>query len=1228
MRPKSFISTLLLSTGLYINRKSGSKLIVNLLAKLGVCASYHSVALHELSAIKAEVTTIEKPCFTQYVYDNADHNPCTIDGKNTMHIMGGICCVAPKEAVCTSGEIAKLERLPKASEIASVGAVELNDFPEQGTSLEPVKYLDVFGFTFGDVVPGITTVYSTHLWASYMKIRKLPSIRGLFDRTAKLPFYQVSRIYCLPFIDENPSDFRTIYTSLHFAAEHCKQTERQTCFVTFDYPLYIKAKQILCNTKEESLQNLIPRLGGFHLLMSYLKAIGTIMEGSGIFELFCTVFAQNSVDKMLSCTAYSRAIRAHMLAINAIGKMITEFAETPENLNSHKSIEYIKESRPMEAPPSLISISRKIEEKKLTISNLFADLQNYPPSIDQVCDSEDAVALLKLFVSAINTLQHRSPTAELWLQYFNCVIVALQFIEAERLGNWNLHLSCIQQMLPIFHAAGHFNYSKGAQIYLQDMSNLGNLMDPTEFITFTEKGLFTVRRTNKSWSGIWPDMTIEQTLMRILKTGAQSATHGRSVTDSVLTRFIQGMPYAYDIMDQLESFTNSRCASSDQHTDVTSARQKKDKEDVQSFKIWLEEHGLFDERPGKLMSLATGLVGDSTVDCHKAVEKGLQSMSKMVGADAESYKFSKKYCVKTLVGTTPVCVVDEEPVTVNTSLLFQRIVASMINNRDIVKTALIHELAPFPMSLFDDKGLMRESNKSELYKSLKSTAFMKPDPSEYNYVIDGGFLLHKVIWRKDVTFERIFEDYSAYICKHYSSNATIVFDGYNTNNLGVKSYERYRRVRKKTSPELKFTENMPIPRNKDFFLSNIKNKSRFVEYLMNYLEQKQSFTVIQAVEDADVLIVHTALNLAQQSEKKIIVVGTDVDLAALIIDLSPDDKHIAMWKPKILKTPDVIYEANKNTKFKNILLFAHAFTGCDTVSSIFNKGKHSLLNLIQKDSTLKSEVDKFYNSRSLVDEIKEAGERIMLKLFGATDESINQCRIDRFLVSVTKSKAVNLATLPPTASATHQHSLRVYYQVQTWLGNSLNPEEWGWQRTETLFLPIRTIEPLAPPELLKLVYCTCTIKNCQKTCSCKKAGMKCTRSCKGCKGQSCMNASDLVGEVNEDEEDDDDNDNHNDNYECQSVVDGHNNDRPASRRIIQGIYGSDTESDEGEENEDPKDESEEEQEEIGEPEEAEEDIGSQPKQMEERAEASEVQNIDEPSCSDTPPVKRRRKRCI
>lgn len=39
------------------------------------------------------------------------------------------------------------------------------------------------------------------------------------------------------------------------------------------------------------------RLGGFQLLMSDLRAVGFIMEGSGLREAFFEIYAENSADK-------------------------------------------------------------------------------------------------------------------------------------------------------------------------------------------------------------------------------------------------------------------------------------------------------------------------------------------------------------------------------------------------------------------------------------------------------------------------------------------------------------------------------------------------------------------------------------------------------------------------------------------------------------------------------------------------------------------------------------------------------------------------------------------------------------------------------------------------------------------------------------------------------------------------------------------------------------------
>ena len=56
------------------------------------------------------------------------------------------------------------------------------------------------------------------------------------------------------------------------------------------------------------LKSVILRLEGFHLEMSFVGAIGHLMEGSGIIELIETVYAPNAVTHMTSGKAIARAI--------------------------------------------------------------------------------------------------------------------------------------------------------------------------------------------------------------------------------------------------------------------------------------------------------------------------------------------------------------------------------------------------------------------------------------------------------------------------------------------------------------------------------------------------------------------------------------------------------------------------------------------------------------------------------------------------------------------------------------------------------------------------------------------------------------------------------------------------------------------------------------------------------------------------------------------------------
>ena len=75
----------------------------------------------------------------------------------------------------------------------------------------------------------------------------------------------VSGITFLPMIDLNPTDMTCILSTLHFVKDLAAKRE-VTPVLTFDQPLYWKAQAILSQTDDRLLQNIVLRLGGFHLI--------------------------------------------------------------------------------------------------------------------------------------------------------------------------------------------------------------------------------------------------------------------------------------------------------------------------------------------------------------------------------------------------------------------------------------------------------------------------------------------------------------------------------------------------------------------------------------------------------------------------------------------------------------------------------------------------------------------------------------------------------------------------------------------------------------------------------------------------------------------------------------------------------------------------------------------------------------------------------------------------
>ena len=274
---------------------------------MGTCASYQEAVNFETSAVHHARPAIDHDAFEQWVFDNADVNIRTLDDLGTFHAMGGVLC----HPSCSSADPNRYSTLTSMKELAGIPVVEcrgytakkglmtvkvqaLGDFPAEPNVLLSAELLD----TLWLAGPTLELEETTPGWSGFM------------CRITSKQSYEVSAVLPQPFVNLPPSKPTTIHSCLLYAIENSRKRNSH-CVVTFDNPLYTKAIDIVLSDPGGPLSSVTVRLGGFHLLMSYMGAIGKIMGGSGLKELWQTVYGKNTVTHMLSGHAYARAWRAY-----------------------------------------------------------------------------------------------------------------------------------------------------------------------------------------------------------------------------------------------------------------------------------------------------------------------------------------------------------------------------------------------------------------------------------------------------------------------------------------------------------------------------------------------------------------------------------------------------------------------------------------------------------------------------------------------------------------------------------------------------------------------------------------------------------------------------------------------------------------------------------------------------------------------------------------------------
>ncbi|GBM52909.1 hypothetical protein AVEN_197215-1 [Araneus ventricosus] len=163
-------------------------------------------------------------------------------------------------------------------------------------------------------------------------------------------------------------------------------------------------------------------------------------------------------------------------------------------------------------------------------------------------------------------------------------------------------------------------------IYISNMLHLENLIDPSVFRRFIQ-GFFTVRRSAKFSCRISSDMIIEQSLMKSMQTDG-GISRGRSTQKSVISKWVHSIHATNTVCEGLEDLANVKMNTTDKYVDASDSRVKRDIEDIKKLLEWFLLHDPFPVVE-KIISIASGVVGDEKINCHNALKVGIMSMTKM-----------------------------------------------------------------------------------------------------------------------------------------------------------------------------------------------------------------------------------------------------------------------------------------------------------------------------------------------------------------------------------------------------------------------------------------------------------------------------------------------------------------------------------------------------------------------------------------------------------------------
>ncbi|KAL2094651.1 hypothetical protein ACEWY4_009370 [Coilia grayii] len=570
-----------------LHQATRSKQLVKMFHNAGHIISYRDIlridtalATHTLSTMDKETGAIipanlVQGRFIHFSADNIDINEGTLDGQNTFH--------ATQYAAWQRGPISvdPLENVSPTQQVTLKVPEEMNIilplYIREGI-VEPDLNEKVceqwFQETLSDCPPAIKAVAKDR--AFHMK-RQAQNPKPGWTRCNEEHSYtnpEISLVGYMPIIPAPAHDINTMNTVVRRIMQVAKSFNQSYAVLTVDqalFPLLMELKWIVPEYKD----SLIPRLGGLHISLNFLKVLGKHMQDSGLAEIWkeSGLFGPGTVHHVLDGKDYNKGVRAHKITVQALWQLL--LPEFQVYLEEHNG-------------------------------NLKQSLETYTKSdvkedFEKMCDMLSSDTYNALQSAFISLKKEANPNFQFWWQYTEMVQILLLFIRSQREGNWGLHLYAFQEMLPYFHRYDHTNYARWGPVYLAQMKQL-----PAEVQDEFDSGNWVVKGSSRRFNQVDPDQAQEWMNGVGKKSGG---IIGITKTPSALFRWTLSYSLRTHIAAQTREMYHLGIYDEMAHNESNASRRLQDHADEKNIMELLQKSAVFsDSQQGPFSDMLQNIV--------------------------------------------------------------------------------------------------------------------------------------------------------------------------------------------------------------------------------------------------------------------------------------------------------------------------------------------------------------------------------------------------------------------------------------------------------------------------------------------------------------------------------------------------------------------------------------------------------------------------------------------